>query len=337
MPSFNLRLADDLHRQLQAAQKAREERSLQSLIVSILRTSLLPPSVAQDQDYGSVASVAAPPRVVIHLPGTLGGEKTGGPWTIVEPLSKLEAKYYGCGRDVCWKTFDYELHRVRSAGSRGWAQRLEGADLMASLLMNSRLADSEGAALMDNASAIEAALLALPDQDLESTDLKTIERALIALFASVRVPGVSIAKSTKLLAMKRPRLLPILDSRVLEALYGRSFPFSEDPTAFGHEVVDVLRRFKALMVWKDQDFDNLATLRFVCNELERLLRIQVQKRGLDIQAMCVSAARALEQLLWFDFWGHDYYGYSYLERERIVRADAGRPTRLLGAPWREDE
>ncbi len=325
MPALNLRLPSDVHERLKSAQELSEASSLQEFILNTLLRRLAldeeqPRSPRQRDDAEAVESLE------IRVPGELGGISTGGPWTIVDPVGKLEAKYFSCGRPVCWKSLDYEVHRVRSAQDPSWCLTVDGVDLMATHLMNSRLRDIESYELIKRAPQIAAALANLDDEDLGAVDLSRIRAELLALFKAVRVNGVGIAKATKLLALKRPMLIPMIDSQVVKALYGRTFQFPTDPAEFALEAFGVIQRFQALMRWSEGEHDNYAVLRHTIQRVESsLARYQSAVGAGDIK-LDVSPARALESLLWFDWWGAGYYGYRWDRgQNRVVRAPGATP------------
>lgn len=265
-------------------------------------------------------------QLTIGIPAQLAGVPTGGPWSITEPVGKLEAKYFRCDRPVCWKSLDYEVHRARSSQDPRWAVTVDGTDLMATHLMNSGLRDNESFDLIRRAPRIEAALTDLRDEDLGSVELAALRPQLLELFKAVRVSGVGVAKATKLLALKRPGLIPILDSQVITALYGRHFQLPRDEERFADRVFQMLERFQMLMRWVDTDVDNARALRSVTTQVQA--SIASYRSGFHVSAPAIelTPARVLESLLWFDWWGAGYYGYHWdREVNRVVQKPPESP------------
>lgn len=258
------------------------------------------------------------------VPAKLDGRRTGGPWVIRNPYEKLEAKYFACGRDVCWKSLDYDLYGAQRARGVGWSDRLEGADLYATLLMNSGLRELNARALMERAERIEDALIPLVDEDLASADLARLEQRLAVLFRALRVDGVSLARATKLVWLKRPRLIPMLDREVVTALSGRQSDASREEELFAKQAHLAIARFQSLMLVKQPyegvDFDNLPRLQALSDDITKAIRAHLVERGVAAPHPVVTPVRALESLLWFDWHGYQYFGYEWNEQEATVRA-----------------
>jgi hypothetical protein len=318
MASVNLRLPDDLHERLRSTASLRGI-SLQDLLVASARaaTHIADATEASDGDR------AAPANLDVVLPDRLMGEVRGPSWVIAHARRKLAAKLYACKREVCWKSLDFERYRVRASKDLGWADRIEGGDLMATHLMNSRLKDQEAYALIQAAPTIERLLPEVPNSHLHETDLRRIRPQLRELFKAVRVGGVGPAKATKLLSLKRHRLIPMIDSQVLIALYGRAWQMATFADDFADELLDAVARFQAVLQWKEGEADNLAALKHATWQTEGDLRL-VTGEQIDI-----SPTRALDTLLWFDWWGYEYYGFRWNRVARTVDPDPSvrpRPT-----------
>jgi hypothetical protein len=86
-------------------------------------------------------------------------------WILAEPLEKLRVKY--CSGK--WSpSADFDLYAAQRAQNRGWSDRIEGADLWATHLMNSRLKAAEADALLRHRAAIGRALEKVVEQDLSA-------------------------------------------------------------------------------------------------------------------------------------------------------------------------
>lgn len=319
MAAITLRLPDDVHAALRAT-AAEHGVSIQETVTANLRRTFLGGSPGLD-DHRPLTT-PEPPDLRVHVPAVLVGEPSGGPWEIGDPIGKLNAKYFAVGRAICWKTMDFEVYRARSRRSECWQDRLEGADLMATHMMNSRLRDVEAFALMGQAPKIEAALKDLPDEDLAEVELRHVRPALRALFQGFRVNGIGLAKVTKILALKRNRLVPMLDRYVISALFGRSAGGTpRDPAEFADLAIDAMTRFRELMLWSDGVRSNLPVLRYVTFKVEEAIGAHLRVTSTISERVDISPVRVLDSLIWFDWWGHDYFGYRWNRQARCVERD----------------
>lgn len=97
--------------------------------------------------------------------------------------------------------------------------------------MINRYDPREGARILDKAPKIanllgkisNEAIYLYEDKDWETA--KTMIEALLASMASIH--GVGLAKATKILHLKRPRLFPVLDSYVVQFLTGKTYTSSK--------------------------------------------------------------------------------------------------------------
>ena len=142
------------------------------------------------------------------------------------------------------------------------------------------------------------------------------------LYETIRIRGVALAKATKLLWLKRPRLIPILDNEVIGAIDGRRWGGSADPERFAHEACYAMRRFRDLMLLSGVDgegeaFDNLASLRRIQREAGEAISFHLTSAGIPTPHPSLPITRVLDNLLWFDFSGYDYFGYRW-DRQRAL-------------------
>lgn len=244
----------------------------------------------------------------IVVPDELAGGATERAVVIDGGLQKLSTKYLTPWRGYRdWKSFDFDLYATRCRRLPGWADRIEGPDLWATLLMNSRLREKEARALMAASEAIQKALVPVVDAQIADADLSARYAELTALFRAVRVPGVAIAKATKLLCMKRPNLIPMLDSVVVGALCGgHRWSGRADPGGFAVDVLYAMERFQALLLHDD----NRAACDSIRDELNRRLAARAARLGFET-APEVTSARVLESLVWWEFEGHRHYPTLY--------------------------
>jgi len=268
------------------------------------------------------------------VPKKLGSDgeswTTGGPWVISDPVGKLEAKHFRQGREQCWKTLDYDLYAQRCAGSPGWANRIEAADLYVTHAMNSQLKEKNAWSLMQagKITEIEAALADIPqDTKLTAESLDALEDQVIRLFTATRDVDFALAKVTKLLWLKRPWLIPMLDSQVLIALYGRAYGSARDQQQFGKLALNNLWDFLTLLLYREEDnetgrVDNAAALQDICEQVSTSVGIWLAENAGWYEGFLLTPIRALESLLWFDWHGYTYEGFGYRRdktRKRVVR------------------
>lgn len=250
--------------------------------------------------------------LLIKVPEDIEGIRTECEWTIHQPWEKLAAKYLG-GRASSYPTLDFDLYAAHRAEVPGWKDSVDGADAYATLLMNSNMTRQDVHALMVRAPKINRALKEVSDQPLAEADLDALGPALVRLFDATCGEGFAIAKVTKLLCLKRPELIPMLDSYVCRALW-------EDMPApghgFGEEVARIMIRFKALM----KVDGNLSTLTGLTDRLNAEVKVHLTQDGAPVPHPTVTPVRVLESLVWFDWGGHENFDGWVEQDEAVVRS-----------------
>lgn len=256
-------------------------------------------------------------RIAIVVPAELDGDPTDGPWVIREPLQKLRAKYLSYPERFHSLHFDLYVHQ--RAVAKGRRNDIDGSDICATLLMNSGVDRDDLRALVAAAPEVKLALTAIPDIDLEDADLEKLSPPLRSLFAAVRTNGVSIAKCTKLLCMKRPRLIPMLDAEVVRALCKRAPQLPANPQAFASRVVDLMGRFQSLLRARAEGaLTNGQACESIASSFSREVRTHLEAHGLSGPFPTFSAVRVLDNLLWFDWYGYATFGYEWNRKNEIV-------------------
>ena len=195
-----------------------------------------------------------------------GWKRTIETWLVREPLEKLRAKYAGGGSLI----FDhYVFHYPHRTPNRitpvdlAAVDRLMAGNISAKTARWNRLIDS---ALLDS---VERVLSKIPHH--ASIDAPDWDGLVAEAVAALVQPEVQVAIATKLLMVKRPWLVPMIDSRIQHV-----FDREEDVPA----VLVGMRRLLS---------DNREVI-------ERLRRAVAEEFTLDI-----SPLRVLDQLLWFDW------------------------------------
>ncbi len=247
---------------------------------------------------------------LIYIPESVNAALPEARRRITHPFHKLDTKYLLSRAN--FRTFDFDLYGAQRADG-AWENRVEGADWYATLLMRSFIHDNEIDRVMrERAGQIEQALTAIPAGiTLDPVTLNDQELCakLATLFNAVRGPtrsGISLAKVTKLLCLKRPMLIPMLDRNVCLGL-GSPIVTSVAP-AFGPAVIDIIRAFQAILVWSGivdgEPHDNQDKVNALAAEITLKIDGEMENRGCG-WAGCrpvVTPVRVLESLIWFD-WG----------------------------------
>lgn len=266
------------------------------------------------------------PPAVAELPPDITRVPTDDLWDIADPWQKLRDKYFD-GGTVLSREFD--LYAARRSTDSGWRNRLEGADITATLLMHSQAESRDVDTLFGRSDAIEVALSAVPtDLDLADADLDAdlrLRADLAELFRVCKLTGIGVAKASKLLCLKRPRLIPMIDQYVRKALYNRVAdiepPLPDKPEEFGRRVVQEVTAFRRVMLWEREKrgpgLTNLVVLQALAGELNRELA-----SGAGLTGEIVTPVRVLDNLLWMDWYGAvHHFGYRYDQAaERIVKS-----------------
>jgi uncharacterized protein DUF6308 len=167
----------------------------------------------------------------------------------------------------------YGSREVADASS---SSSFDESDLRRANRGGARISAAEIAAILERRPEIEQSLDALDSSASLAASSDVVPwGALTRLFESFGgLPGVGYSKMTKALYVKRPGLIPILDSVVQDYLK------TEKPTgSFGEEATALVRRFK-----RDLD-DNIAVLRDV-------------QRQLAAHTYRVTEVRLLDVLIW---------------------------------------
>jgi hypothetical protein len=262
------------------------------------------------------ASISDLNTLDITIPLSAHDPSSGRTWVIAQPWEKLCDKYFTAGGFLSVEFDQYSARR--SASDPGWRNRLEGADLMATGLMNSRMSSRDVDAILVNRERIEEALRAIP-ADLRLADTGVLAEPLYAhlraLFAAFRCPGVSVAKMMKTLCQKRPRLLPMLDSLVRKALYNsEDIGVDSDPDEFADGVVREVDLFRRVLLW-GAGTPNANYPRLL--ELTDALAGRLADGG-EVLPDLVTPVRILDDLVWFEWGGHEHYGWWENEQGRRI-------------------
>jgi hypothetical protein len=223
------------------------------------------------------ANQPLPNSIVIHE--TLAYGNTSGKWTIAFCLEKLRTKY-----ESTHESYIFDGYIATRAGTDpSWINRIEQHDAEMTWLMNSHLTDEEINALMWRADRIADDLREVPnDLDLAGNVSEEVYRSIASALASFIRPYVRLPKAIKVLFMKRPRLIPMIDSYVLSAIFDEE---KERNTTTG---ILAIWQFRELMRYGR----NLETLVVLVTEMNQLLA-----GGSDEHPPVLTPVRILDHLL----------------------------------------
>lgn len=188
-------------------------------------------------------------------------------WSVVTPRAKLLAKYAN-GTSALFGHYVYRYphrdpHRISSIDIAA-ADRLMGANISAQAERAAQIVDH------DRQEALAHILTDVPiDASIE--DARFDER-IVAAIAAVTCHGVGLAIATKLLCIKRPALIPMMDS-VVQGCIGATEP------------LPILQTFRRLI-----------TAPGVSAHLDALAAAVAAVHG-----FAPSRVRVLDELIWFDW------------------------------------
>ena len=117
---------------------------------------------------------------------------------------------------------------------------------------------SEGRRLISQSGALSPFIAEIPTtpifeyKDEEWTNLRPKLESLLKKMTSIH--GIGIAKSTKILHLKRPELFPVLDSFLVQFLTGKKFASSPKDTGLALKTMDISRK---LMLNQLSEFNQL--------------------------------------------------------------------------------
>jgi len=255
-------------------------------------------------------------EVPATLPGESGDTPTGGAWIVAQCREKLEEKYGLLDPSGTRLSYEFDSYVAERSRDGAWSNRMEGADLAATRLMHSNVSDDEIDAFLraaEGPAGINAALADIEDRPLANVGpTDPVWTRVEELLSRMTVGGVGLAKMTKLLCMKRPRLVPMLDSLVLSSLY---FTPSKWPRELASDPyctagVKAMKRFRELLLYGNNR-DVLAVLSITINE-------ELSGRGGNRVPVHLDEVRLLESLLWFDRGGYLNFRGRWVKRGETV-------------------
>jgi len=231
---------------------------------------------------------------VIEIPAKLDGVRTGDVRHVGGLVNKLVTKYGGEQRKPsCSLEFD-RYGALEEGRDLAWSDRLLPQDIAITVLMNSKVSTDDVEALLGRKDAIERALKEVPrDVDLFGPVSDEAWGKVKGLFGAMEVHGIGLAKMTKVLCLKRPRLIPMLDSYVMEALYAKEWPDVDEDT-YAEAGVAAMKTLAALYFHGE----NAAAVDVATSSINEWLRTSGE--AVPVQ---ITSVRVLESVLWYEIGG----------------------------------
>ena len=245
------------------------------------------------------ASESSPVDVLV--PERLPGFSRPEPFVVRDGVAKLRDVYGGSPQAVQgWLSFDaYGASRARMDPT--WPRRIAGADIAVGALVGDAPTDEQVDALLapETRDRVDGALAAIPtDWALQDPLPPEAWDRLGALYAALEVPGVDLRRMTRVLCVKRPRLVPCL-SGPFRAPKGRTL---------AEAALDATRQVREVMA---RNRLALAEITAATNAwLERVTPLSRRAR--------LTPARTLSELLAFELGGYGRFS-GWEERGGEVR------------------
>jgi len=245
----------------------------------------------------------------IKIPATIKSHKNkpertgmneGKKWQIYYCLEKLKAKY-GADSYNSLSSLEYDKYMTNGLNDKSWPNQIFAADIAMTTIMNSKMDGDNLSYLIRNKDQIEKILKTIPvDVSLVDLPFPEAEAYLKPLFKTIIAKGIKMSKVTKLLYLKRPRLIPILDRYVMAALW-------EDYGNDSISGINALNKFSVILKKHKRD------LLLLSNQLSDWLKEEYNE---DI---LITPVRVLESLIWFDYLGYENFDKEFEFEDNVIR------------------
>jgi hypothetical protein len=225
---------------------------------------------------------------------TINNEPTWGEYTIKQCNAKIYDKY-----TTSRASFFYDSYINKSSDDPDLQYKITNIDCIMTNYMNSRI----GLVAIDNIfSKIGTIELKLKEVNnlhvADMIDLREDHFIVIRdLFKELMVDGIKISIASKILHMKFPNTIPILDSYVMNALFRKNnAPQLNDWVTEADKAIVALKVFQYIY---NQNRENL-------DEISLMVRKDFKSHPY-LANLNISNIRILETLIWFDWGGWENF------------------------------
>jgi hypothetical protein len=223
----------------------------------------------------------------VLVPGKLEGLARDEPFVVRDGIAKLHALYGDSPEGVQgWLSFDaYGASRARMDPT--WPHRLAGADLAVAALVGDAPTDAQVDAVLaaEIRDRIEPALAAVPtDWALQDALPPESWDRLAALYAATEVPALDLRRLTRLLCVKRPRLVPYVPAHGRGGNRGRSL---------AEVALDATRQLREVILRN----------RLALSEITASMNAWLDSQTPPHRRVRITPARTLSELLAFEIGG----------------------------------
>ncbi len=238
-------------------------------------------------------------------------EWTGGraPWHIRNGLAKLQDLYRAAGEGARgWSAYDaYAAARARHDPT--WPYRLTSGDVGVLSLVGCAPGPALLDALLDPARRARAAsALSAVQTDWAIQDDLSPERwdRLDELYSSMEAAGLDLRTLTRLLCVKRPRLVPAFDTPAAAKRPARSGSLARTASK-------VTRSFRDLLLYN----------RRAVSEIAAHMNAWLPDHAPQDQRFRLTPARVLSELVWFDLGGFRRFADWGEKKGEVLRSAGG--------------
>lgn len=236
-------------------------------------------------------------------PKTINNEPTWGEYTIKLCNEKLYDKY-----TKSRASYFYDLYIAKNTINPDWRLTISETDCIMTNYVNSRISLEAIDNIFSNITKIETVLKEVDNLHIaDILDLNEEHFSIIGcLFKELMVTGIRISIASKILHMKFPSFLPILDSYVMSALFRKNN--SPQLNYWEGEEDKAILALKAFRYIYIQNITNLDDIKTSINRT-----FNDDKSYPHLANLNLSNIRILENLIWFDWGGwENFEGWHYL-------------------------
>jgi hypothetical protein len=250
--------------------------------------------------------MAEPSPIDVLFPERLEGVPRPGPFVVRDGIEKLRCVYGESPERVQGHLAFDAYGASRSRMDPTWPNHLAGADLAVSSLVGDAPSDAQVDALLapDVREHIDVALAAVPtDWALQDALPPEAWERLETLLGACEVPGVDLRRMTRVLCVKRPRLVPALPGG------GRA----GKRASLAAVALDALRQAREVVLRN----------RLALSEMTAASNAWLERSTPQYRRVRLTPLRVLSELLWFELGGWRRFA-GWEEKAGGVRRKRGR-------------